>query len=271
MSPAKPLYRRVFDSPSFAVAFAVLLIAAAGWNAALRAMKVVLAKADVPLKRSLEEVPESFGLRFVLARELDSPQGEVRKGKEKMPKDVEETLGTSDYITWYFRDTFRSTNDVPVLVRMHVAYYTGLLDAVPHVPDICYLAGGFQAKGTVDVKWRLPDLPEAWRAWREAPIRRSDFVRTPRTGGKQEVTVFYVFSVNGVPACDRLTVRKMLADPWKKYCYYAKIELSVNLPPGIMPADEQAKVCEAFLAAAAPALFSHFPSAQDIDQLEAGR
>jgi hypothetical protein len=269
MSLAKPLYRRVFESPSFLAATLFLAIAATGWSVTIRWMGMVLAKADVPLIKSLDELPESFGDRFVLAREVNT--SEIRDGKELMTKDVEETLGTPYHISWYYRDVYRSSAEASLLVRVHVAYYTNLLDPVPHVPDTCYVAGGFRSKGKpVDVAWRLPNLPAEWQSWKDVLIRQASFVRTGRDGKEMEATVFYVFSVNCEPVRDRLEVRGILANPWTKYCYYAKIELTVigNALPAV---EEQAKECEAFLAAAAPTLLKHFPSAEDIRQLETGR
>jgi hypothetical protein len=50
-----------------------------------------------------------------------------------------EALGTELYLSRIYSNINRS---VPTL-HLHIAYYTGQVDAVPHVPDRCMVAGGF--------------------------------------------------------------------------------------------------------------------------------
>ena len=49
-----------------------------------------------------------------------------------------EEVGTSNIITRSYRKGSRR-------LLLHVAYYTGQIDAVPHVPDRCMVAGGYEA------------------------------------------------------------------------------------------------------------------------------
>ena len=80
-----------------------------------------------------------------------------------------------------------------------------------------------------------------------------------------------MFSVNGEPANDRLEVRKRLVSPFKKYCYYAKIELGAHKQTGALSLEQQDEMCRAFFAEMAPRLLEHLPSADDIRALEASR
>ena len=50
-----------------------------------------------------------------------------------------EALGTELYLSRIYLSTNRSLPPI----QLHVAYYTGQVDAVPHVPDRCMVAGGF--------------------------------------------------------------------------------------------------------------------------------
>ncbi|NQU75255.1 MAG: hypothetical protein HQ546_02935 [Planctomycetes bacterium] len=274
MSPKKSLLRRVFASVHFVIVMAILLPAAAGWNAAINHLGIVLAKAKVPLLSSLEELPSSFGTRFTLAEAIHWPEEGIYHGKATLTDDVVETLGTKDFISWFYKDNIKSKERSLAYIRVHVAYYTGLLDAVPHVPDACMLAGGAQKAGESVVTWRLPDLPAQWRNWQQVDVRRSAFTRRTARSGQVDSLVYYVFSVNGAAANSREQVRTMLADPRDKYCYYAKVELEANrfgLRNGYAKAltvAEQDEMCQAFFAASAKAIFEHFPSQEYIKNIE---
>jgi hypothetical protein len=248
--------KRVFNSKQVVIAAVALLVTALGWNITLDALGYVLAKKSVPLNRPLEETPEALG-RFVLAKDVfkDYPDGKVR-----LTKDIEEILGTEKYITWIYRDT-ESPANAPVFIRLHVAYYTDILDAAPHVPDICQLAGGAQAAGSNTVLWTVPTLAAPWR---EVSLRRSAFVSKDSTS-----VVFYVFNVNGKPIDDRQEVRLSLSPPWKKYCYYAKIELAAFGGARALTPEENDEICAAFFASAAPEILGLVASAEEIKAMEA--
>jgi hypothetical protein len=267
MSTPQTVLGRALGSRHFVIAAAVLLVASVGSKKALKELHLVLAKKPVPLLVPLEKMPTSFGSRYALATEMDYPSESLFEGKYEMTSDVLETLGTDQTITWFYRDNERSTGKNLTYIRLHIAYYPQMLDPVPHVPDVCMAAAGYDPDPDAPartVTWSADKLPAGWEAWRQTPIWRSAFVR------KDARTVaFHVFSVNGSPVVDRVQVSAMLSDPRRKYCYYAKVELSAGSTTRALAPDEYDQICQAFWAAAAPEIFKHFSSASELATLEA--
>jgi hypothetical protein len=255
-----------FGSVHYLIAAGILLACAVGINATLRTIRFVMAKAEVPLKSSLEELPEQYGTRFELARMVNG-EGIVG-GKGKLTADVIKTLGTKDFISWLFIDRKLSTPTAPAFVRLHLTYYTNILDATPHVPDNCMVAGGFDPdrKYDGDVTWTVPELPQMWQHWQSVEFKQRGFINRE---GRRKI-VYYIFSANGLPR-GRSGVRKMMANAFAKYCYYMKIEIDAFRDPNPLTGEQIAEASEAFFAAAAPAIFQRVMSAEEIDQLEAGR
>lgn len=103
-----------------------------GFRFAVESANAFLEKRPVPLRAQLTTIP----LRL----------GNWRAEREGAPLTAEivEELGTDLYIDrWYTQGEARP--DAPVM-SLHITYYTGLIDAVPHVPDRCLVAGGLIAK-----------------------------------------------------------------------------------------------------------------------------
>lgn len=254
----------------FIVAVVVLVAAAIGWNGTLRLLGMAMAKERVELKQSLDTFPELIG-RFQLANHGEFPDPSVKDGKIRLEDDVVGILGTTDYITWIYRDTSKPLGDSAVFISVHMAYYTGLLDPVPHVAETCQVAGGAveDKKNSYPVKWTAAGLGEQWGKWGDITANRSAFVRKNAAGQTINSVVCYLFSVNGEPVASRDTVRLRLMDPRKKYSYYMKIELS---PMGAnLTAQESDEVCKAFYAAAAKEILGRLASPSDIKELEARR
>lgn len=267
MSKPQSVLGRALFSRHFIIAAAILLVASVGSKAALQQLHIVLAKKAVPLLKPLDEVSETFGPRFALATEMDYPKENINRGRYEMTEDVEETLGTKHHLTWFYKDNQRSSGKALTYVRLHIAYYPQMLDPVPHVPDICMAAAGYDPDPEDpgrEVAWSADDLPEEWQAWRQVQIQRSAFVR------KNDSTVaFHVFSVNGDPVLDRVKVSAKLSDPRKKYCYYAKVELSAGCNARPLTSAEYDEICQAFWSAAAKKILEHFPTAAQLKKLEA--
>jgi hypothetical protein len=53
-----------------------------------------------------------------------------------------ETLGTHNYVDRSFIERHPADPKAPRVVQVHLAYYTGSVDTVPHVPERCFVAGG---------------------------------------------------------------------------------------------------------------------------------
>jgi hypothetical protein len=71
------------------------------------------------------------------------------------PEEQEE-LGTDNFLSrWYEALDPPFEADGPVFVQLHVAYYTGMIDTVPHVPERCMVGAGMR----MDISPRLVDVP----------------------------------------------------------------------------------------------------------------
>jgi hypothetical protein len=119
------------------------------------------------------------------------------------------------------------------VVRLAVTYYTGLVDTVPHIPEKCYVADGFQTEGSVAIDATAGNYPDGTpRALQYSYLHFQD-----TTGmGRVDRDVAYLFHVNGRYVSNNIAVRDELADLRKKYGYFAKVELmttgrqSLNMP-----------------------------------------
>jgi hypothetical protein len=242
----------------------LLLAAAVGLNASVMALKLSFRKEAVPLRQPLTRLPAEVG-----------PWVQVTLD-ERFPEEIEDELATTEYIRRVYVDTRKadpavlerwnaaeakteelrdelhrsvSGRDPLAAVVLHVAYYTGAVDTVPHIPDRCMVAGGFDPVGKQEVSLDLGD--------REM---RTSFVQFEERSQGTPVTlsVAYFFQVNGDYEYDAITgVRKRLQDLREKHAYFAKIELMTQ-GRGRDAAASQAAMAE-FLSHALPEIEKMLP------------
>jgi hypothetical protein len=190
-------------------------------------------------------------------------------GDRILPDDLLEPLkiGTSldeiryraNQSNWYMvRYYFDRRKDSPVpLWGVELYYYTGLLDAVPHVPEICGEAGGGNVSSGRTLDWSFPGQSEPWA---EFPIRAVTVDRPGMTGGSTQF--YYFFSVNGEPFANRNDVRLQLSNPLVKYSYYAKVQF---YPLGrITPSEELDTAAREFLTKFLSEILSQLPEEEKI-------
>jgi hypothetical protein len=123
------------------------------------------------------------------------------------------------------------------------------VDQVPHVPDVCYVGGGNDLLSAVNTTIKVPG---AGLKDNELPVRELIF-QSPNSIVPVTQPVIYFFSVNGHFDNGREGVRLSLADPWVKYAYFSKVELS--FAGDQMPDKEDAlKIAARFLSKALPIL-----------------
>ncbi len=104
------------------------------------------------------------------------------------PQEIVDTLGTKNYVTRRYqareaRAGARGGAGEKPIVELHLAYYTGLLDAVPHVPERCFTGAGLALTGG---PWTV-DIPMATDGWvvDEAWLReRAETLYTVRTSNE---------------------------------------------------------------------------------------
>ncbi len=205
----------------FYVCLGVLVVAAATMQTTARLLGQYFRKSPVFLKKPLHLMDKSklapeYTLFYLPSRILS--------------EDEIQSLGTDQYIQWRLVDQTRASAAAPSIVSLFITYYTGQPDMVPHVPDECYLAGGYDPVGAPETIEVL--VPRAGAPQDKIPVRVVTF-QTAKRGGlggihllpNAPVTVMYFFYTNGSYATTRNQVRVSQANLWDRYAYYAKIEV----------------------------------------------
>lgn len=95
--------------------------------------------------------------------------GWSRVGADRLESaEIIEELGTQNYLT----RSYTKRSDPSVRLEFHGAYYTDMIDTVPHVPERCFVGGGLKPASRATVvplevatsSWRAdPTVPEALR------------------------------------------------------------------------------------------------------------
>jgi exosortase len=178
-----------------------------------------------------------------------------RVGSDRVESlEVQEVLGTENYLT---REYLKKPADgsTPVAISFHAAYYTGMIDTVPHVPDRCFVGGGLLPTANAQnlplvfdqSRWSVDnDVPELakGRVWR-APIMNQfgaveQRVRLPfdpqqiklrvtefaAPRGDQKIYAGYFFVANGGTTPDADGVRLLAFDLKQEYAYYLKVQVT---------------------------------------------
>lgn len=272
----------------------MLLVAAAGQFGALNAMDIALTKKPVPLRHGLAlSFPDRAGDWQLL--HLDP----------RLQKDIEDELGTSEYFTRFYVDRaagvaiddiekvtvetkhgeqlvgWKGIEKPGAVATVHIAYYTGMLDAVPHVPDRCWVAAGSQPMNREIRSFNIsrydyepdPDHPGMVQA-KTTGFSEKKTVRLPSdtidavvfTGADEsgnETTALYFFLASGdiVPSSHRVRFSFNFKD---KYSYYCKVEVQFR---GVTDPDEVVKHAEVLLSDLMPEIMACLP---DWTEVEAG-
>ena len=244
---------------SLGVAAGVFAVAALGLNTIVGATQTVLIKHAIPLRTPLYQVPERMG-EWEMASE-DPPMG----------AEGIEALGTDKYISRVYKITGADAGDLGSYVRLHVAYYTGTPDTVPHVPDRCFVAGGLKPIGTSSVRLTLggPQYRQENGKWyagsklvpEGVKIPATDFDATIFTYAQpsrpdEQSNVVYYFAANDKFLSTPERVRLHGFDPRDRYSYYCKIEVGAL---GNTDADQAAQIVSRFLSVALPEIMACLP------------
>ncbi|MCG3125694.1 MAG: hypothetical protein CHACPFDD_00519 [Phycisphaerae bacterium] len=205
-------------SARYYVCVGVLLVCALTMQTVAQLLGNHFRKAAVPLKRPLAAMD-----RYKLAPEytlhIEPPAA--------LPEEMIEWLGTREYLSWRVVDTRHDRADAVNTAHLFITYYTGKPDMVPHVPDECYLAGGYDCLSAETIE--VP-VPEVGAPRDRVGVRLLGFVPSGATLRGQNphdaaTHVMYFFLCNGRYAVTRDEVRLIQANLFDKYAYYAKIEI----------------------------------------------
>lgn len=258
-------------TPAMVVAIVVLVFSAVGLTAVIRTSAIHLKKLPIqpPDNLQLHSLPTEY-------------PSWIRQGADKeMSAEAEEELGTTNYLSRAYRERNPPAGRRAHIVELHLAYYTGMIDTVPHVPERCLVAGGWIQDGSprlVGVPLDLsrmyadPDVPESVLG---GPVMTS---RSLTTFGpvhmpmgvdalKMRISPFrnhrgdayfagYFFVANGgtVPSADDI---RLLAFSLKEdYAYYAKIQFTSGT---VGSAEELAEVTASMLDEMLPDIMLRMP------------
>ncbi len=257
----------------------IIAVAAIGLNASASFLKLNFRKDAVQPRSSIQSIPTRIG-------------SWVSVVEQKLPAEVEDELGTTMYIQRTYIDIAKAdddireayeaadvkseelinsvansalTNDPFARVSLHVAYYTGSVDTVPHIPDRCMLGAGFEMSRRETVVLPLPAGTSPDIAAEGLPVSFAAF-EDPREGANRSVNrVAYFFHVNGDYEHDAITgVRKRLQNLFETHAYFAKIEISSTGPSGLTPDAEAGEAMTRFLSEALPEIEAILPDWQAV-------
>jgi len=174
----------------------------------------------------------------------------------KISDEIEEELGTKQYLKCILVDQSKDKNDTLRVIELLITYYTGDPDAVPHVPDVCYLGNGWLIKDKYNTEMRLPGVGADDD---RVPLRILRMKKTNQYGKVHRRQVVYYFSVNGTYVCTRDSVRNLQFNVVDKYAYFSKVEVAMSLQKDIA-SDDVYKCLEKVIKVLTPVLFEdHWP------------
>lgn len=257
---------------AFGVVAALLGVSAAALNATVARMEVQFQKVAVPLRQPVAAIPKDLGDWVQLT--LDRP----------IEHEIEETLGTKEYVFRFYADRavvpaarlaefegldadareqrcYALQRQYPGgVVKLALTYYTGSVDTVPHIPERCMVAGGFDPVNPQTLAWPVfPDRPEGER---DLGVRFIQFEQAADVGPSSAAVpmdVAYFFHVNGGYESDPITgVRLRLTDLTVRHAYFAKVELMTQG----RDRDLAGRTMTRFLVAAMPAVEACLPDWQ---------
>lgn len=148
---------RTLLNPAFLVALLLLLATAVAMAVLPGYMNIYLRKLPVESRRHMREISKSL-----------TSWEQVGQDRQEA-EDILKALGTHNTITRHYVERNPPPGEQPLVVELHVAYYTGMVDTVPHVSDRCMIGGGWQPlTGSVDLpvplddsRWRRAERPTA--------------------------------------------------------------------------------------------------------------
>ncbi len=231
-------WRRLIG-PAFVLAVVALVGAGVGLRAAAHAMGAHLVKLRI-------DPPD--GLAFhTLPKEANGWQYFPSAADQPLSAEVLDELGTPNYLSRVYTKEIGGRN---VFIEVHCAYYTGMVDTVPHVPERCFVGSGM-AIVSASEEVRVPlDLD---RYVRDADVDESRIggpvrkgfagVRTVRmpvgienlrmmvtrfrdAASNRETYAGYFFIANGGTAPSADDVRLLAFKLKDDYAYYAKVQFT---------------------------------------------
>lgn len=268
------------------VAFGVLAFAAIAFGAAVSKYKLMLNKLPIqaPMNRQFIALPGT------------TPNWQQVGQDRRESPEVEETLGTKNYVSRVY--VKKGPDGKPLegkdagVIDFHAAYYTGMIDTVPHVSDRCFVGGGMTlASGAKDVA--IPIDMERWRKVEtDVPVVLTDRLfraRMPNWSDQPGTDIFttfdpsklvlhsfkfadpkgrelysgYFFIANGGVVAKAEDVRLLAFDLRSKYAYYAKIQFTSS---SVKSQEELGEAAGSILSDMLPEIMRCIPPWQEVER-----
>jgi len=157
-------------NPAMMVVVTVLVTSAIGFSTVLRAYGIHLRKSPInaPDGRTVASIPSET-------------ESWIRVGTDQiMPAEVMDELGTDNFLSRYYVEKNPGDPGNPHVIELHLAYYTGTIDTVPHVPERCFVGGGLQiGLGSKQLPLNLDDT--GWIEDEDVPEDLRGHIYTART------------------------------------------------------------------------------------------
>lgn len=240
---------RPLREPAFLVASLTLAIGAVSLYFAIESASIYLTKLEIHARSGLK----------VMSLPIETANW-IRVGTDHIESaEIIDELDTDEYLTRTYEEKSRENGKPPRRVQLHVAYYTGMIDTVPHVPDRCFIGGGFQEGGHKasipitldDSTWmRVDDVRESWKGqvftmkasndYGETGGARITLPRNPHdirmrvmdfVDNRREQTLYagYFFIANGGTVDRAEGVRMLAFDLSDDYAYYLKVQVTSQM------------------------------------------
>ncbi len=264
---------KTYFQPSFLLCVAVLAGAGVGKKAILDYTGAKLNKLPIPLKKPFD----------LLDEDLLGPYKAISKTKIEN-KDVEKELGTDMYIQWVLEDTEAAPTSPTRLCSLFITYYTGNPDRIPHVPEECFVGGGYEEVAgerdtlELNLEFSLDRSPATGdqdislapgQNGNSRQLRARYLVFAPKNSVMWSKAAnfarMYFFKVNDSYASNRVETQKvMYQNVLGKYSYFCKVEwgFSAGAAGGDVLAgkEEIARASEKFFSVLLPILErDHWP------------
>lgn len=231
---------------AFLAALGVISGCALGMTAAIRAYGIHLRKLPI-------YPPEG---RLLLGLPVETASWKrVGQDRVETPETIK-TLGTENYVSRIYVEKNPPEGREPRGMEFHAAYYTGMIDTVPHVPDRCFVGGGLQIGDRAQVlpleldrtSW-VPDddVPEALRG-RVFTVRLANGEHSQKPGARvrlpfdpQDIRLRvvefldgrggklyagYFFIANGGTVASAEGVRLLAFNLTDDHAYYLKVQFT---------------------------------------------
>ena len=267
---------------TYVTAILVLVGGAIGFRGVISGLQYHMMKKPVKLRLSLSGINTHLGDWEQVGKDSTYGSAEI------------ESLGTDVVLTRVYQ---RDGTNGKETIELHVAYYTGKIDSVPHVPERCWSTAGLQQ--TINPEHIALEVNGTWdtsdsllHASTQEPYPFIERVH-PVTGKNEKVhmpvgemlirtTEFqvekkptqrivggYFFIANGRMTPSAFGVRSLAFNRTDEYAYYCKVQLNYM---GIANEDREVlanfiPLASDFLTELLPELMSRLPDWPSVNQL----